>query len=176
MKKTGLIIALLVVFSGQIFAERVIGTPGIISEFSKVEELVKNKRITKEYRKQTLEKNLLTAVKFTLLKKYADYDEKIKDLTSENIKFEQQKGTFNYYIQYKDYFLFYNFAVDPELYSQLPTDDRIYIKTKEVEEQEKEAAEGTTGSGSKAPASSEKPADSGAKENKPLMDGEKPKP
>jgi hypothetical protein len=162
MKKLGLILLTAVFFTLSLNAERIIGTPGVISEFSKVEELVKNKRITKEFRKQTLEKNLLTAVKFTLLKKYSDHEDKIKDLKPENIKFEQQKGTFNYYIQYKDYFLYYNFAVDPELYSQLPTDDRIYIKTKEMEDEE-------SAGGEAAPASGASPA-------KPLMDGEKVKP
>ncbi|MCB1142177.1 MAG: hypothetical protein H7A24_08790 [Leptospiraceae bacterium] len=113
-------------------AERIMGTPGVISEFTQVEELVKNKKITKEYRKKTLEQNLLNAVKFTFLKKYPDYQEKVKELNPESISFEQQKGTYNYYLKFKDYFLYYNFALDPEIYVQLPVDEKFYIKNQEL--------------------------------------------
>ena len=82
-----------------ILAERILGTPGVISEFSQVEELVKNKKISRDYRKKTLDKNLVNAVRFTFLRKYPDYQEKIKDLNPTSITFEQQKGTFNYFLK-----------------------------------------------------------------------------
>jgi len=119
-----------------ILAERILGTPGIISEFSQVEELVKNKKISRDYRKKTLEKNLINAVRFTFLRKYPDYQEKVKDLNPTSISFEQQKGTFNYFLKYKDYFLYYNFAVDPEVYVQIPADEKFYIKNAEILEDE----------------------------------------
>jgi hypothetical protein len=125
-----------------ILAERILGTPGVISEFSQVEELVKNKKISRDYRKKTLDKNLVNAVRFTFLRKYPDYQEKIKDLNPTSITFEQQKGTFNYFLKYKDYFIYYSFAVDPELYVQIPSDERFYLKSPELTEDllpEKEA-------------------------------------
>jgi len=117
-------------------AERILGTSGVISEFSQVEELVKNKKISRDYRKKTLEKNLVNAVRLTFLRKYADYQEKIKELNPANIAFEQQKGTFNYFIKFKEYFISYSFSVDPELYVQLPSDEKFYIKSAEVTEDE----------------------------------------
>lgn len=148
MKRILLVLSALTFFASSLAAERILGTPGVISDFSKVEEMVRNKKITKEYRQKTLEKNILTAVRFTLLKKYPDYQDRIKDLNFQKVKFEQQKGTFNYYINYNEYYFFYNFAVDPELYVQLPLDDRIYVKTNDMDEDFK-----STGTGAPAPAS-----------------------
>lgn len=159
-----LISIILLLFATQIFAERILGSTGVISDFSKIEEIMRNKKITKEFRQKTLEKNILTAVRFSLLKKYPDYEERIKDLSMDKIKFEQQKGTFNYYINYNDYYFYYNFATDPELYVQLPLDDKLYIKTPEVAEEMKEIGSSTpTATPSKsASGSSQSP-------NKPLM-------
>jgi hypothetical protein len=137
MKRISILALAIGLFTLQsIQAERIMGTPGVISEFTQVEELVKNKKITKDYRKKTLEKNLVNAVRFTILKKYPDYQEKVKDLNASSIAFEQQKGTFNYFLKFKEYFLYYNFAVDPELYVQLPADERFYIKNPELFESE----------------------------------------
>jgi hypothetical protein len=124
-----------------ILAERILGTPGVISEFSQVEELVKNKKISRDYRKKTLDKNLVNAVRFTFLRKYPDYQEKIKDLNPTSITFEQQKGTFNYFLKFKDYFIYYSFAVDPELYVQIPADERFYLKNPELTEDDLPAKE-----------------------------------
>jgi hypothetical protein len=109
----------------------------VINEFAKTEEYTKNRKISKEYRKKTLEKNLTNAIKYTMHKKFPDYQAKIKDLKPEAIKFEQEKGTFNYYLTFKDYYIFYNFAVDPEVYLQLPVNEKMYIK---LPDQEKETA------------------------------------
>lgn len=152
-----LVIAILL-FTTKIFAERILGTSGVISDFSKLEEIMRNKKVTREYRQKTLEKNILTAVKFSLLKKYPDYEERIKDLSFDKIKFEQQKGTYRYYINFKEYYFYYDFATDPELYVQLPLDDRLYIKTPEIEEEMKTASSG----GGSSPSSPDNP-------NKPLM-------
>ncbi len=134
MKKCVLVLHVLLIFVSSLAAERIVGTPGVISDFSKIEELIRNKKITREFRQKTLEKNLLTAVRFTLFKKYPDYEERIKDLSFSKLKFEQQKGTFNYYVNYNEYYIYYNFAVDPELYVQFPADDRLYVRTPEMEE------------------------------------------
>ena len=109
----------------------------VIDEFAKTEEYIKNRKISKEYRKKTLEKNLTNAIKYTMHKKFPDYQSKIKDLKADALKFEQEKGTFNYYLNYKEYYIFYNFAVYPEVYLQLPIDEKMYIK---LGDQDKETA------------------------------------
>lgn len=109
----------------------------VIDEFAKTEEFIKNRKISKEYRKKTLEKNLTNAIKYTMHKKFPDYQARIKDLKPDAVKYEQEKGTFNYYLNYKDYYIFYNFAVDPEIYLQLPADEKMYIK---LADQDKETA------------------------------------
>lgn len=58
-------------------------------------------------------------------------------MKADALKFEQEKGTFNYYLNYKEYYIFYNFAVDPEVYLQLPIDEKMYIK---LGDQDKETA------------------------------------
>lgn len=136
-----LVSIVLLLFTTKVFAERILGTTGVISDFAKIEEIMRNKKITREYRQKTLEKNLLTAVKFSLIKKYPDYEDRIKDLSFDKVKFEQLKGTYKYYISFKEYYFYYDFATDPELYVQMPLDDRIYIKTPEIEEEMKSISE-----------------------------------
>ncbi len=130
----------------------------VIDEFAKTEEYIKNRKISKEYRKKTLEKNLTNAIKYTMHKKFPDYQAKIKDLKPEAIKFEQEKGTFNYFINYKDYYIFYNFAVDPEVYLQLPADEKMYVK---LADQDKETASSAPPEPAKATGDSKGP-------NKPI--------
>jgi hypothetical protein len=144
--------------SGLIAADRIQQENSkVIDEFAKTEEYTKNRKISKEYRKKTLEKNLTNAIKYTMHKKFPDYQSRIKDLKADAIKFEQEKGTFNYYLTYKDYYIFYNFAVDPEVYLQLPADEKMYIK---LADQDKETAN------SSAPPEAAKTADKGP--NKPI--------
>ena len=119
-------------------ADRIPGTEGIIKDFAKTEEYTKNRKISKEYRKKTLESNLTNAIRYTMHKKFPDYKNRIKDLKPDAIKFEQEKGTFNYFLTYKDYYIFYNFAIDPEVYLHLPVDEKMYIK---LQDQDKETAD-----------------------------------
>ena len=145
-------------------ADRITGTDGVINDFAKTEEYIKNRKISKEYRKKTLEKNLANAIRYTMHKKFPDYQTRIKDLKPDAIKFEQEKGTFNYFLSYKDYYIFYNFAVDPEVYLQLPVDEKMYIK---LADQDKETAESSSPA---TPAKSSAPAgnDSSKGPNKPI--------
>lgn len=142
------LISIFLILNFFIFADRIPGKLGVIDDFVKTEEYNKNKKISKDYRKKTLEKNLTNAIKYTMHRKFPDYKERIKELKSDTITFEQEKGTFNYYVNYKDYFLFYNFAVDPEMYVQLPQDEKMYVKHPEQDAEIKAVNFGTSGSGS----------------------------
>jgi hypothetical protein len=146
-------------------SDRIPGNEGIIDGFAKTEEFTKNRKISKEYRKKTLQKNLTNAVRYTMHKKFPDYQNRTKDLSADAIKFEQEKGTFNYFLTYKEYYIFYNFAVDPEVYLQLPIDEKMYIK---LADQDKETAN-TTGP---APAPNS-PTGNDKGPNSPLPMGEK---
>ncbi len=145
------LISFLLILTFSIFADRIPGKLGVIDDFVKTEEFNKNKKISKDYRKKTLEKNLTNAIKYTMHRKFPDYKEKIKELKSDSISFEQEKGTFNYYVNYKDYFLFYNFAVDPEMYVQLPQDEKMYSKHPDQDAEIKSVNSGTNTSSSNQP-------------------------
>ncbi len=107
---------------------------GLVDDFYLVEEywVSKHKFPAKEFRLRTLEKNLKTAIRYSLhreflTKKFADdIESKVKDITLSKLEFTQERGTFNYYLKYDDHIYFYNFAADPELYIQSPQDERVY--------------------------------------------------
>lgn len=108
---------------------------GLIEDFYLVEEywVSKHKFPAKEFRMRTLEKNLKSAIKYSLHRKFMvkDYeekgiDDKVDKMTLSKIDFRQEPGTFNYYLKVDDHIYFYNFAADPELYIQNPQDERVY--------------------------------------------------
>lgn len=167
MKLASIFIIFLIFTGLEISAERIPGTKDVINDFVKTEEFNKNKKISKDYRKKNLEKNLTNAIKYTMHKKFPDYKERIKDLKADTISFEQEKGTFNYYVNFKDYYLFYNFAVDPEIYVQLPQDEKMFIKMIEQDAETKGTSSG---------ASSSAPSNSGSGNSTPTSDSSKAKP
>lgn len=131
-------------FTGSIFADRVLG---VMNEFTKAEEYIVNKMASKDFRDKTLGRNLETAVKSSLQRTISTtkMKDKAKDINASKIKFEQQKGTFNYYISYDQYVMYYNYSLDPELYLQMPTDERVYVKPDEKEMERAKALEAEKG-------------------------------
>jgi hypothetical protein len=108
-----------------IIADRQLGT---MNEFSKVEEFHQNPVPSKAFRERTLERNIINAIRSSLVKGHTAKvrSEKLKDIKMASINFEQEKNTFNYYVKYNDLIFFYNFSVNPELYLQTPIDERGY--------------------------------------------------
>lgn len=163
-----LICLLILLFSINVYSlDRVLGTPDVLDEFSRTEESIKHKQLSKENRDKTLKKNLTTAVKYSIHKKYLDSKERIKDLRPDSIKFYQDPGTYNYVIQYKEYYGYYYFAVDPELYIQLPVDERFYSKQGDSEP----VATTPAAPPAKSTPTNDVKVSPGPGPNKPLMDG-----
>ncbi len=101
---------------------------GLINEFMEVEDFLSKKKPSPEFRKRMLEKNLLDSLKNTLSRKFANPKEELKDLKIEEVDYERQPNTFKFYIRYKDFYVFYDFAMDPEIYLQLPQTEILYVK------------------------------------------------
>lgn len=123
--------------------DRIQGTPEALDEFLKTEEFVKYKKIASNVKDRTLKKNLVSAVKFSILKRYPDFKERTKDLKPENVSFYQEDGAFTYFVKYKDYYGQYFFVSDPELYIQQPVDERFYLRPEEFKDEKPAAAPGT---------------------------------
>ncbi|MBE7411468.1 MAG: hypothetical protein L6Q54_10855 [Leptospiraceae bacterium] len=117
--------AIFVGFQFSVLAEK---APGTMDEFTKVEEYYRNPPASDEQKKKTLEKNLMSAIKISLIKKYIDHESILKDLSSSTIGYEMAPGTFNCYVKYKQFYIFLMYATDPSLYLQTPIEERFYIK------------------------------------------------
>lgn len=125
MKKTIVLVVLIFFFQIGLSAGEV---KGLINEFMEVEDYLSKKKPSEEYRKKMLEKNMIEALKNTLSRKFKNPKSKLKDLKIENIDYERQDNTFKYYLRFKEYYVFYDFAMDPELYMQSPRTEILYTK------------------------------------------------
>lgn len=72
MKK---ILAICLLFFFALFSLQAGKSQGVVEEFNKVEEYNKNVKLSDAAKKATLEKNLLSAVKYTLHHRYLEYKE-----------------------------------------------------------------------------------------------------
>ncbi|TGK59994.1 hypothetical protein EHQ27_12395 [Leptospira wolffii] len=126
------ILALALSLATPLFAGKV---SGLVEEFNKVEEYNKNRKLSDSVKKATLEKNLLSALKYSLHRKYLDYKEYTKDLKADSIQYEPQKGTFGVYVKYKTYIVFYSYLMDPEIYLQTPINEVFYVRPENLEEE-----------------------------------------
>ncbi|TGK00619.1 hypothetical protein EHO59_11750 [Leptospira semungkisensis] len=126
------ILALAICLASPLFAGKV---SGLVEEFNKIEEFNKNRKISDSAKKATLEKNLLSAVKYSLHRKYLDYKEYIKDLKADSIQYEPQKGTFGVYVKYKTYIVYYSYLMDPEIYLQTPINEVFYVRPDNLDEE-----------------------------------------
>lgn len=101
---------------------------GLINEFMEVEDFLSKKKPSPEFRKKMLEKNLLDSIRNTLSRKYKVLDKELSALKIEEIDYERPVNTFKFYIRYKKYYIYYDFAMDPEIYIQLPEEEILYTK------------------------------------------------
>jgi hypothetical protein len=134
MFKTILSFIFICIFSFSLYGKRLKGDSGIAEEYSKVDEFDKNLKVTEEYKLNTLKTNLIRAIKISIQKKFPDYESRLQDIDHSTIKFEQIRGTFNYYAKFKDYLFLFKFPIDPELYIQRPIEETILVKSMYSEE------------------------------------------
>ena len=127
MKNPGfkIILYLLLCTALPVFADRV---EGIVDEFTKVEDFILNRKASTDYKKKNLERNILSAIRLSLHKRYLDFETQIKEMNMTSVSYEIPKDSFSCYVRYKQYYIYYGFAVDPELYLQSPVEEKFYIK------------------------------------------------
>lgn len=125
MKKLGFAVLLVALAGSPVFSGEV---KGLINEFMEVEDYLSKKKPSPEFRKNMLERNLLDSLKTTLARKFKTKENELKKLSIEDIDYERQAQTFKFYIRYKTYYIFYDFATDPEIYIQLPKEEILYVR------------------------------------------------
>lgn len=137
MKKTSFIILiLLILIPGSLFAGR---QEGVLNQFRAAEEAIRNKQMTPEQRKQTLESNLLRGLREAVTRMfYNDKEEWLKDLNSDNFFYENPTSPKVYYVRYKTLLIRFDFATNPELYVQGPVLRKVIL----MDEATAHAAEG----------------------------------
>ena len=114
-------------------------TEGLAREFTKVEEHYKNLGISDDFKKKTLERNIFSAIKLSLQRRFLNFEELSKDINSTNVSYEFKEQTFICYLQYKDYMIYYEYAMDPRIYMQSPVTEKFLLKPdKMAEEHQKE--------------------------------------
>jgi hypothetical protein len=101
---------------------------GVMSEFRAVEEGIRKKFRSEKEQQQTLENNLLRALKMSILRRfYYDADNYLKDLNVNNISWEAPLSPNIYYVKYKYFIVRYDFANDPRFFLQSPVYEKFLI-------------------------------------------------
>ncbi|MCE9501776.1 MAG: hypothetical protein K8R21_14940 [Leptospira sp.] len=121
----GILFSFLILHGLPVFADRV---EGIVDEFTKVEDFILNRKPSNDYKKKNLERNILSAVRLSLHKRYLDFDVQIKEMNMTSVSYEIPKDSYSCYVRYKQYYIYYGFAMDPELYLQSPIEEKFYVK------------------------------------------------
>ena len=114
-------------------------TEGLSREFTKVEEHYKNRGISDEFKTKTLERNIFSAIRLSLQRRFLNFEEMSKDINSTNVSYEFKEQTFICYLQFKEYMIYYEYAMDPRIYMQSPVAEKFLIKPDKMpEEHQKE--------------------------------------
>jgi len=103
-------------------------TKGLVDEYIRVETYNRNNPISAEKKKKNFSTNLTNGLRYALSKKFPPKTTELNDLKFEDIQFEKVPKTLKYYLKYKDYFVFLQFANDPELFIQSPIEESVERK------------------------------------------------
>jgi hypothetical protein len=99
-----------------------------MSEFRAVEEGIRKKFRSEKEQQQTLENNLLRALKMSIMRRfYYDSEKYLKDLNINNISWEAPLNPNIYYVKYKYFIVRYDFANDPRFFIQSPVYEKFLI-------------------------------------------------
>ena len=107
---------------------------GLEKEFSQIEEHYKQDAPSDADKTRVLEKNLVSAVRLSLVRRFLNYDEKIKNLTPANISYQLISETSSCYVKYEQFYIFYKFYKDPRTYAQSPVFESFYIKPENLKQ------------------------------------------
>ena len=130
MKRAGIFLFSLLLFCLLCSAVYAGPTPGILKEFRKTEELIRNKKKGKEARKKTLESNLLSAMRLSLRRRfYLKQKELLEGLNADSLAYEVHPSTkLVYFVRYRNFYVRYDFYRDPEIYIQAPKYEKFLIR------------------------------------------------
>ncbi|MDW7975677.1 MAG: hypothetical protein RMI35_03885 [Leptospiraceae bacterium] len=108
---------------------------GVMSEFRAVEEGIRRKFRSEKEQMQTLQNNLLRAMKMAIQRRFFyEGDKYLKDLTIENLSWEAPLGPNIYYVKYKFFIVRFDFANDPRFFIQAPIYEKFLIMDEFSEE------------------------------------------
>ncbi|MBL0955163.1 MAG: hypothetical protein IBJ01_10395 [Leptospira sp.] len=101
---------------------------GLAEEFTKLEDHLRNPKLTEEQKKKNFEANMVSSVRSTLSKRFANPKKELKDLKFQDLQTERPEGTNTFYVKYKNYYFQYQFPVDPETYVTSPVEEIVLEK------------------------------------------------
>ncbi|GBF41890.1 hypothetical protein LPTSP2_11750 [Leptospira ellinghausenii] len=101
---------------------------GLVEEFTKLEDHLRNPKLTEEQKKKNFEANMVSSVRSTLSKRFANPKKELKDLKFQDLQTERPEGTNTFYVKYKNYYFQYQFPVDPETYVTSPIEEIVLEK------------------------------------------------
>lgn len=101
---------------------------GLAEEFTKLEDHLRNPKLTEEQKKKNFEANMVSSVRSTLSKRFANPKKELKDLKFQDLQTERPEGTNTFYVKYKNYYFQYQFPVDPETYVTSPIEEIVLEK------------------------------------------------
>lgn len=99
---------------------------GLMHKYYKAEGYYENLTASTRFKTKVLSQNLTSAVKDSLMRLYLDNDKRMENLDISKIQFENEKGTYNYYLKYQDHLFIYVYALDPEMHLQNPVHEKVY--------------------------------------------------
>lgn len=101
---------------------------GVMSEFRAVEDGIRKKFRSEKEQMETLQNNLLRAVKMSILRRfYYDSEKYLTDLTPDNLSWEAPLSPNVYYVKFKFFIIRYDFANDPRFFLQSPVYEKFLI-------------------------------------------------
>ncbi|TGN08235.1 LIC11625 family surface-exposed protein [Leptospira ilyithenensis] len=116
-------------FFGQILSAQSTGTGGgLAEEFTKLEDYLRNQKLTPEEKKKIFETNVINSLKVTLSRKVREPKKELKDLKFKDVQTERPEGTNNLYVKYKNFVISYSYSADPESYYVSPYEEKILEK------------------------------------------------
>ncbi len=100
----------------------------LAEEFAKLDEYIRNQKLSTEERKKIFEANVMNSLRTTLAHKFANPKKELKDLKFQDVQTERPEGTNNLFIKYKNYFISYSFVADPEKFLTSPIEEKVLEK------------------------------------------------
>ena len=101
---------------------------GIVAEFRAVEEAIRNQDQDPKILKETLEANIIRAMKGSISRRFFETKGKyLADLKIENLAYEKFENTNTFYVKYKSFIVRFDFLRDPERFIQEPVYEKFLI-------------------------------------------------